>query len=57
VGEILEEQDEERRKQKITEAKDLALLAQNLLHGEALTNFVEKHFDQLGGQKEAAKDA
>ena len=57
VGEILEEKDEDRRKQKINEAKDLALLAQNLLHGEALTNFVEKHFDQLGGPKEAAKDA
>lgn len=47
AGQILEEKDENQRKQLIAEAKDLALLSQNLLQGEALTNFVEKHFQQL----------
>ncbi len=44
---ILEEKDEAQRKALINRAKDLALLSQNLLHGEALTNFVEKQFENL----------
>lgn len=46
---ILEEQNEDARKTLINRAKDLALLSQNLLHGEALTNFVEKQFEDLNG--------
>lgn len=44
---ILEEKDEAARKSMINRAKDLALLSQNLLHGEALTNFVEQQFESL----------
>jgi len=47
ANQILQEKDDKQRKQLIAEAKDLALLSQNLLQGEALTNFVEKHFQQL----------
>lgn len=50
VGKILEVEDEARQKQMIKEATDLALLSQNLLHGEALTNFVEKQFGQMAGE-------
>mgnify|MGYP000704723518 CR=1 FL=1 len=44
---ILDEKDESERKALINRAKDLALLSQNLLHGEALTNFVEQQFEAL----------
>lgn len=44
---ILESEDENQRQQMIVEAKELALLSQNLLTGEALTNFVEKHWSKL----------
>lgn len=44
---ILDEKDESERKALINKAKDLALLSQNLLHGEALTNFVEQQFEAL----------
>jgi molecular chaperone HtpG len=47
VSKIMDEKNEETQKALITEAKDLAMLSQNLLHGEALTNFVEKRFEQL----------
>ncbi|MGB0175835.1 MAG: molecular chaperone HtpG [Owenweeksia sp.] len=44
---LLEEEDEAHRKEVIAEAKDLAMLSQNLLHGEALTNFVERSFERM----------
>jgi len=44
---ILEEKDETRQKELVEKAKNLALLSQNLLHGEALTRFVESGFEQL----------
>lgn len=47
VGKILEVNDEQKQKQMIKEATELALLSQNLLHGEALTNYVEKQFSQM----------
>lgn len=47
VSKILEEKDAEQQKVLINKAKDLALLSQNLLHGEALTNFVEDSFEKL----------
>jgi molecular chaperone HtpG len=49
ISEILEEEDEERRSTMIKEGTDLALLAQNLLQGEALTSFVERSFEKLHG--------
>lgn len=47
VSQILEEGDEARQKEMIKEGTDLALLAQNLLHGEDLTRFVERSFGKL----------
>jgi molecular chaperone HtpG len=47
VSQILEEEDEARQKNMIKEGTDLALLAQNLLHGEDLTRFVERSFGKL----------
>lgn len=47
VGTILKEEDETRRNQMIKDGTDLALLSQNLLHGEELTNFVERSFKNL----------
>lgn len=47
ITSILEENDEAKRDALIQRGKDLALLAQNLLHGEALTNFVEAQFKEL----------
>lgn len=51
VGSILEESDESNRNQMIQEGVDLALLSQNLLQGEALTNFVNRAFDGLKHNK------
>lgn len=48
VSGILEEKDEEKQKAMIKEGTDLALLSQNLLQGEELTNFVERSFKNLG---------
>ena len=47
ISKILDEKDEAQRDAMIKKGKDLALLAQNLLHGEALTNFVEAQFAEL----------
>lgn len=47
VTKILDEKDEATKKLMIGDAKDLALISQNLLHGEALTNFVERNFSKL----------
>lgn len=47
ISDILEEKDEDRRSEMIKEGTDLALLAQNLLQGEALTSFVERSFEKL----------
>ena len=47
VSGILEETDEGKQKAMIKEGTDLALLSQNLLQGEELTNFVERSFKNL----------
>ena len=47
ISRILEESDASKQKALINEAKNLAMLAQNLLHGEELTNFVEAQFANL----------
>jgi molecular chaperone HtpG len=47
VSSILKEEDEARRTEMIKNGTDLALLSQNLLHGEALTDFVERSFKNL----------
>ena len=47
VSQILEEKNQDRQREMIKEGTDLALLAQNLLHGEELTSFVERSFQKL----------
>jgi molecular chaperone HtpG len=47
VSRILDEGDADKQKMMIKEAQNLAMLAQNLLHGEDLTNFVEAQFANL----------
>lgn len=47
ISRILDESDAAKQKALINEAKNLAMLAQNLLHGEELTNFVEAQFANL----------
>jgi molecular chaperone HtpG len=47
VSRILDEGDADKQKTMIKEAQNLAMLAQNLLHGEDLTNFVEAQFANL----------
>lgn len=42
VTEVLEEKEEEKQKQLVSQLKDLALLSQNLLTGEALNNFIKR---------------
>lgn len=44
---ILNEGDETTKNKLIQQATDLAMLQQNLLHGEALTKFVERSLDNL----------
>ncbi len=45
ITEIHDEQDEERQQHLVNQLKDLALLSQNLLRGEALTNFIKRSID------------
>jgi molecular chaperone HtpG len=45
ISEILEEKDEARQGRLVNQLKDLALLSQNLLRGEALTNFIKRSID------------
>lgn len=47
VNNILSESDAEKQKAMIKQGTDLALLSQNLLQGEELTNFVERSFKSL----------
>ncbi len=47
VSSILKQEDEAKRAEMIKNGTDLALLSQNLLHGEELTNFVERSFKNL----------
>ncbi|CAM1335170.1 molecular chaperone HtpG [Tenacibaculum aestuariivivum] len=46
VSEILNA-DENKKKELITQAFDLAKLSQNLLHGEALTNFIKRSYELI----------
>ena len=45
---ILNESDEAKRNSLITQATDLAKLQQNLLHGEELTNFINRSYAMIG---------
>ena len=45
---ILEEGNTEKQKSLITQATDLAKLQQNLLHGEELTNFINRSYALIG---------
>ena len=47
VGKILNEEDEDRQKSLIKQAADLAMLSQNLLHGEELTRFVKRSYELI----------
>jgi molecular chaperone HtpG len=47
VGKILEETNADNQKKMVNDAKNLALLSQNLLHGEELTNFVDTAFERM----------
>lgn len=47
MSKILNTSDDEQKKQLIRNALDLALLSQNLLHGQALTEFVSRGFEKL----------
>ncbi len=47
VSKIMNESDAEKQKELIAQGTNLALLSQNLLHGEALTNFVQSGFSRL----------
>jgi len=48
TSKILEEGDAEKQKSLITQATDLAKLQQNLLHGEELTNFINRSYELIG---------
>jgi len=45
IGEILNEADESRQNNLVKQLTDLALLSQNLLKGEALTDFIKRSVD------------
>tara|TARA_B110000902_G_scaffold58748_1_gene68868 strand:- start:2761 stop:4668 length:1908 start_codon:yes stop_codon:yes gene_type:complete len=47
VSDILNNKDEEKQKNLISQAFDLAKLSQNLLHGEELTNFVKRSYELI----------
>ena len=48
TSKILEEADADKQKSLITQATDLAKLQQNLLHGEELTNFINRSYEMIG---------
>ncbi|HTL80153.1 MAG TPA: molecular chaperone HtpG [Bacteroidia bacterium] len=48
AGKILSEKDEAKKKQLVKQAGDLALLAQGLLKGEELTNFIKRSTELIG---------
>ncbi|MCF8232825.1 MAG: molecular chaperone HtpG [Bacteroidales bacterium] len=45
MGKILEAEDEEHQKKIVNQLKDLAMLSQNMLTGEELTNFIKRSVD------------
>ena len=47
VSEILNEKDDERKSRLVTQGFDLAKLQQNLLHGEELTNFINRSVELI----------
>ncbi len=47
AGKILGESDTEKQKGLIKQATDLAMLSQNLLHGEDLTNFIKRSYELI----------
>ena len=47
VGQILQTKTDKKRNRLISQAFDLAKLSQNLLHGEELTNFINRSYDLI----------
>ena len=47
VSKILSEDNTEAKEGMIKQATDLALLAQNMLDGEELTNFIQRNYAEL----------
>ncbi len=47
VGRILEESDQKKQRKMIEQGTNLAMLAQNLLNGEALTRYINQGFEKL----------
>jgi len=47
VGQILQTKTEKKQSRLISQAFDLAKLSQNLLHGEELTNFIERSYELI----------
>ena len=47
IGKIIKANDENKRKEMITQAMDLALLSQNLLKGEKLTAFINRSLSKI----------
>lgn len=47
MSQILEEKEEDKKKEMISQSVDLALLSRNLLKGEALTAFIKRSFDLI----------
>ena len=47
ISDILNNKDEAKQKNLITQGFDLAKLSQNLLHGEELTNFVKRSYELI----------
>ena len=51
IKKILEEKSQECKKKMISNALELTMLSQNLLHGEALSKFISRSFEQMISQK------
>jgi molecular chaperone HtpG len=48
AGKVVAETDETKKQQLVKQATDLALLAQGLLKGEELTNFIKRNVELIG---------
>ena len=55
VGKIAAEKDGEKQKSMVKQSIDLALLSQNMLKGEALSNFIKRSVDILNNEAEVQK--
>ena len=48
MGKVLEEKDEEKKKNILKQSADLALLSQGMLKGEELSNFIRRSVELIG---------